>query len=167
MQKILIPIDGSPNCQLPVKHVIKEFMNNTAMEIHLLNVQHPFNGDIARFVSRKIRHDYHREQADKALGPAKQMLDNFGIPYAAHLEVGLKAEAITATAHRLHCDLIVMSTSRKNTLTRLVEDSVTNKVLELTSVPVEVIAGDAMSRWERYGIPAGIGAVLALIFAAT
>jgi hypothetical protein len=39
-------------------------------------------------------------------------------------------------------------------------------VLELTSVPVEVIAGDAVSKWERYGIPAGIGAALALVFAA-
>jgi hypothetical protein len=36
----------------------------------------------------------------------------------------------------------------------------------LTAVPVEVIAGDAVSRWERYGIPAGVGAILALMLAA-
>lgn len=166
MLKVLVPVDGSRNSQFAVKHVIKEFMNNTAMEIHLLNVQHPFNGDIARFVSKRTRHDYHRDEADKALAPIKQMLDAFSIPYSAHFEVGHHAKAITATAHRLHCDLIVMSTSRKNTLTRLIEDSVTNKVLELTSVPVEVIAGDSMSKWERFGIPAGLGALLALVFAA-
>ena len=166
MRNVLIPVDGSRNCQFAVKHVIKEFRNNTAMEIHLLNVQTPFNQDIAQFVNRKNLHDYHREQAEKALGPVKQMLDNLSIPYSAHAEVGDRAESITDTARRLRCDHIVMSTARKNSLTRLVENSVTNKVLELTSVPVEMIAGDAVSKWERYGIPAGIVAVLALILSA-
>jgi hypothetical protein len=31
---------------------------------------------------------------------------------------------------------------------------------------VEVIAGDTVSRWERYGIPAGLAAGLALALAA-
>ena len=35
----------------------------------------------------------------------------------------------------------------------------------LTSVPVEVIAGNAVSPWERYGIPAGLGTLLALLAA--
>jgi nucleotide-binding universal stress UspA family protein len=166
MLKVLIPVDGSRNCQFAVKHVIKEFMNNTAMEIHLLNVQPPFSRDIARFVSRKSLRDYHRDEAEKALGPIKQMLDGFSIPYSVHAEVGERAKIITDTARRLRCDHIVMSTARKNSLTRLVENSVTNRVLELTSVPVELIAGDAVSKWERYGIPAGIAAVLALMLAA-
>lgn len=166
MLKILIPVDGSRNCQFAVKHVINQFLNNTAMEIHLLNVQAPFTGDIASFVSRKSLHDYHRDQAEKALGPIKQMLDGFGIPYSAHAEVGEKAKLITDTAHRLRCDQIVMGTARKNSLTRLVENSVTNKVLELTDVPVEIIAGDAVSSFERYGIPAGVGAALALLYMA-
>ena len=67
-------------------------------------------------------------------------------------------------ARKLQCDHIVLSTARKNSLTRMLEDSTTNRVLELTSVPVEVIAGDAVSRLERYGLPAGIGALLALTF---
>lgn len=166
MLKVLIPVDGSRNCEFAVKHVIQQFMNNTAMEIHLLNVQPPFNRDIARFVSRKNLHDYHRDEADKALGPIKQMLDGFGIPYSAHAQVGEKAKIITDAARRLRCDQIVMSTARKNSLTRLVENSVTNKVLELSSVPVEIIAGDAVSKWERWGIPAGIGTALALLFLA-
>ena len=166
MLKVLIPVDGSRNCQFAVKHVIKEFMNNTAMEIHLLNVQTPFTRDIARFVSRKNLGDYHRDAAEKALGPIKQMLDGFGIPYSAHAAVGERAKTITDTARRLHCDHIVMSTARKNSLTRWVENSVTNKVLQLTSVPVEVIAGDSVSKLERYGIPAALGAALALLLTA-
>ena len=164
--KLLIPVDRSPNSQFAVRHVIAQFMNNTAMEIHLLNVQPPFTRDISRFLSKSTLQDYHREQADEALRPCKQLLDNFGIPYSEHRMVGRKARCITDTAHRLKCDVILMSTARKNSLTRLVESSVTNEVLELTSVPVEVIAGDSMSKWERYGIPGAIAAGLLLLFAA-
>lgn len=165
MLKILIPVSGSRNCQFAVKHVIREFMNNTAMEIHLLNVQPPFSRDIARFFSGKTLHDYHHDESEKVLDPIREMFDKFSIPYSVHAEVGERAKAITDTAKRLHCHHIVMSTARKNSLTRLVENSVTNKVIAMSSVPVEVIAGDAVSTWERYGIPAGIGAALALMVA--
>ena len=70
---------------------------------------------------------------------------------------------IAGTARHLRCDRIVMSTARKNSLTRLVENSVTNQVIALTTVPVEVIAGDSVSKLERYGIPAGIGTALAML----
>jgi hypothetical protein len=59
-----------------------------------------------------------------------------------------------------------MGTARKNTLTRLMEDSVTSKVLEIARVPVEVVTGAPASRWERIGIPAGVGAALAALVAA-
>ena len=165
MLKVLIPVDGSRNCQFAVKHVIRQFMNNTAMEIHLLNVQAPVSLYAARFLSRKTLHDFHHDEAEKALAPIRKMLDGFGIPYSAHTAVGDRAQCITDAARRLRCDQIVMSTARKNSLTRLVENSVTNKVIELTSVPVEVIAGDSVSRLERYGIPAALAAALALLLA--
>jgi len=166
MLKVLIPVDGSRNCQFAVKQVVKEFMNNTAMEVHLLNVRTPFSQHIARFVSKQDRQSFHRAEAEKALAPVRQTLDNFSIPYSAHIEVGDRAKSITDTARRLRCDVILMSTARKNSLTRLVEGSVVNKVLELTSVPVEVIAGDSVSKFERYGIPAALAAVLAALRAA-
>ena len=66
-------------------------MNNTAMEVHLVNVQRPFSAHVAQFSSRSNRLDYHREQAEKALAPVKEMLDKFSIPYAVHMEVGDRA----------------------------------------------------------------------------
>jgi nucleotide-binding universal stress UspA family protein len=165
MLKILVPIDGARNSHFAVPHVIREFMKNRALEIHLLNIQPPFSWHIARFTSKQSRDGFHREQAEKALQPVRRALDSAGVPYTLHAEVGGdKAKLITEAARRLQCDHIVMSTARKNSLTRMLEDSTTNKVLELTSVPVELIAGDAVSRLERYGIPAGIGATLGLIF---
>ena len=161
--RVLVPVDGSRNCEFAVRHVIRQFMNNTDMEVHILNVQPPLTSYITRFLSRRNVRDYHADEAAKALRPVRQLLDGFGIPYAVHIEIGERAECITAVAHRLRCDHIVMSTARKNSLTRLVENSTTNRVLELTAVPVELIPGDSVSRWERYGIPAGLTTLLALI----
>ena len=166
MLKVLVPVDGSPNSLHAVRHVVNQFMKDSAMEVHLLNVQPPFSRHIARFVSKKNRNDFHRDKGGKALQPVRQMLGNLGVPHAAHMEVGDKAKLIAGAARRLHCDQIIMATARKNSLTRMLEDSTTNKVLELTSVPVEVIAGDAVPKWERWGIPAGIGTALALVFIA-
>jgi len=163
MLKVLVPVDDSPNAQRAVRHVANEFHKNVALEVHLLNVQRPLSKHVASFVSKGIRDDFHRQQADKALQPARQTLDNLGVPYVVHTEVGHKARVIAAMASCLHCDHIVMSTARKNSLTRMLEDSTTNKVLELTDVPVELIAGDAVSKVERYGIPAAIGGALALL----
>ena len=166
MRRVLVPVDDTRNSEFAVRHVITQFMNNSAMEIHLLNVQEPFSSYLTRFLSRQNVRDYHQDEAAKALRPIRQLLDGFGLPYAVHIEIGERAECIAATARRLRCDQIVMSAARKNSLTRLVENSTTNRVLELTPVPVEVIAGDAVSRWERYGIPAGLGTLIALILAA-
>jgi len=164
MLKVLVPVDSSRNSHYAVRHVIKEFTKNTAMEIHLLNVQPMFSQYIARFVSKKDRDAFHRDEAEKVLRPIGHMLDCAGVPHTMHVEVGNKVRLIVEAARRLRCDHIVMSTTRKSSLIRMVEDSVTIEVLELTSVPVEVIAGDAASKAERYGIPAGVGAFLASLF---
>ena len=165
MLKILVPVAGTPNDAFALRQVTKRFLADSAMEVHLLNVQAPFDSHVANFSSRRSRREYHREQAEKALAPAREALDRHSIPYAVHVEVGDRAETIVAVAKRLQCDEIVMATRRKNSLTRLVESSVTDKVIELTSVPVEITAGEAMSKWERYGIPALIGAAVALLYA--
>jgi YjbE family integral membrane protein len=163
VQRILVPVNGSPNALFAVRHVINEFKRHADMEIHLFNVQPFFSRYVARFVARKNRDNWHQEQAEKALAPCMQLLDQHGIPYSTHVEKGVSAEVIVAAAKRLVCDLIVMSTARKNSLTRMMEASVTNQVLELTSVPVEVISGDAVSDIEQYGIPVAIGVTIAVL----
>ena len=166
MSKVLVPVDSSRNSQYAVRHVVNEFMKNPALEIHVLNVQAPFSRHISLFSSKRNREALHREQAAKALVPTRRLLESNGVPYLAHVEIGSKAQTIANTARRLQCDHILMSTARKNSLTRMVEDSVTNKVLELTTVPVQIIAGEAISRWERYGIPAGLGVAVGLFLLA-
>ncbi len=166
MLKVLVPFDGSADSKYGVRHVVSEFMKNGDLEAHVLNVQPPFSRHVSRFASRRSRIEFHQEQAERALKPARQALDGAAIPYTVHAEVGDKADCIADAARRLDCDRIVMGTSRKSALLRLLEGSVTDKVIERTTVPVEVIAGDAVSSLERVGIPAGIGAGILLVWAA-
>ena len=165
--KILLPVDGSANSRNAVRHVMREFLKYPAMEVHLLNVQAPFSRHIAQFASKKSRDSFHRDEAESVLQPVRKMLDERRVPYTVHMRVGSKAEVIADTARRLRCDSIVLSTARKNSITRMLEASVTNRLLELTSVRVELIVGDDVSRLERYGVPAGIGGgLLALLLLA-
>lgn len=169
MRKILIPVDGSASSLQAVRHVVNRFLSQPNVEeVHLVHVRHPFSQHVARFVSKRNRDSYHREKAEKALQPARDLLNLHSVPHASHIEVGDTAATIDRVAQRLRVDEIVMGTARKNTLTRLLEDSVTSKVLEIARVPVEVVTGAPASRWERVGVPAaGVGtAIAALLFAA-
>jgi nucleotide-binding universal stress UspA family protein len=165
MMKILVPVDGSSSSLHAARHVAAESLRNPAMEIHLLSVQGRFSRHISQFLNRKDLELFYQEEGENKLRAVRGFFDRQNIPYIAHVEVGHKAEIIAAMAKRLDCHHIVMGTARKNSLTRMFEASVTNRVLELTTVPVEVIAGDAISKLERYGIPAAIGAGLALLLA--
>ena len=166
MNTVLVPVGDSPNARYAVQRVAAEFLANPALRVHLLNVQAPLPRHIAQFLGRRTRAEYHRDRAEEALAPARALLARHGIACEEHTRLGQKAELIVEEANRLRCDRIVMATARKDSLTRMLEDSTTNRVLELTSVPVELVPGDAILPLERYGVPAGIGAALALLVAA-
>jgi len=165
MKTVLVPI-GDRNAEFAIRRVIQEYLKHADLEIHLLNVQMPLTRHISQFVRRSLRDDYHREKAELALKPARKLLAEHNIPYSVHMRLGERASVIADEAKRLGADHIVMSTARKDSLTRMLEDSTTNKLLELTPVPVEVVAGEKISRVERFGVPGAIGAALALIVAA-
>lgn len=163
MKRILLPVDGSTNSLEAVKHVVARFLSDSNMELHLFHVRTPFSKHIARFLNRRDLAAYHRDEAAKALKSARDMLDSRGVPYAVHVEMGDRAKLIASAARRLRANQIVMGTARKSSFTRMIEDSVTSRVLELTQVPVEVITGKSVSRLEKFGVPASAGAALAAL----
>jgi len=164
--RVLVPVDRSPNARHAVRHVIEQSKAGLPIELHLLNVQPPFSRHGAQSAARRSRDDHHRRESERALRPIRSLLDAAGIPHEVHFQVGPRAEVIAEAARRLACDHIVMGTARKNSLTRMLEASVTSRVLELTPIPVEVVAGRAISPMERYGVPAGFGGALALLLMA-
>lgn len=156
MLKVLVPVDSSTNALRAVRHAMAEYRRHHELELHLLNVQPFLSSHIARFLSRDDRHAWHHEQADAALQAARALLDQAGVPYQTHWAVGDRAVEICRTAEAMGAHHIVIGTARKNSITRMLEDSTTVRVLETTPVPVEVVAGDEVSKWERWGLPAGV-----------
>ena len=156
MLKVLVPVDGSPNALRAVRNAIVEYQRHHELELHLLNVQPHLSRHIGRFVSRQDRVSWHHDRAESAMASACTELQNAGVPHQTHWVVGDRADEICHAAKQLGVHHIVMGTARKNSLTRMLEDSVTNRVLEATPVPVEVVVGDAVSKWESWGLPAAL-----------
>lgn len=163
MHRVLIPVDATGNSLKAVEHVINRHAGDDGLEVHLVHVSTPLSQYVARFLKHGERESYHRAEAKKALEPAEAMLNRHSVPYAAHAELGDKAETIHRMVQRLHADEIVIGTARRKSLTRVMEDSMTNRVIEQSQVPVDVIAGSEISRIEKIGLPASIGALFALL----
>ena len=163
MRRVLLAVDGSRASRLATRHVVLAFKAGGPLDIHVLNVQVPLRRHVTQFLSRRHRESFYRGESKRALRAVRVMLDDAGLPYSVHTKVGPRAELITATAAKLGCDHIVIGWACRSALLRAVESSVASRVLELTSMPVVVIAGDKPSTAERYGVPAGIGAALAVL----
>jgi YjbE family integral membrane protein len=166
MLKVLVPVDGTANAIAAIDHAIGEYRRHHELEIHLLNVQAPFSRHVGRFLARSDKEAYLKSRSNAALKDAGRRLLAAGVPYHTHWAVGDRARLICDMAKTLACHHIVMGTARKNSLTRMLEDSVTNQVLEHTPVPVEVVAGRSISTLERWGLPAGVSAALGLLWVA-
>jgi YjbE family integral membrane protein len=166
MLNILVPVDGSNNALRAVRHAIAEYQRDHELQVQLLNVQPRLSRHAARFVSRKDREGWLHDRADVAMSAAVALLTAAGVPHHTHRAIGARAEQICRAARRLNVQRIVMGTARKNSITRMLEDSVTHEVLETTPVPVEVVVGDAVSKWERWGLPAGVLGLAGLLLLA-
>ena len=161
---LLLPCDGTSSAMLALRRALDAFHRGEVLRIHLLNVQPPFSAYVARHVGEDVRAGFHRERADEALAEARQLLDDAGVPYCVHRKVGDKALCIADAARSLRCDRIVIGTARKSALVRAIENSLTNRLLEISSVPVEVICGGPAGVLERVGVPTSVGVGIALLW---
>ena len=166
MKIVLVPVSDQPHSLDAVERIAAEHPNHPDMQLHIMNVRRPLSRRVAGFVRPSLREDYHRQRAEMALAPARAILDKHGISYVQHMRVGDPGTLIADEARRLSCDRIVMSTARHGTITRILEDSTTERVLQATRVPVELIVSSSTSPLERWGVPAAIVTALAAIVAA-
>jgi nucleotide-binding universal stress UspA family protein len=141
MLKALVPVDGSNNALCAVRHVIKLVQDREPLEIHLLNVQAPFHGDVTSFVSSESVKGYHREHAQKALHRACELLDEAGVAYQTHICVGHAAQVIADFAKELGVDKVIMGTHGRGTVTQLLMGSVSHEAIHQLdpSIPVTLV----------------------------
>lgn len=137
MQKILIPIDGSDNSSRAVQYMIRQVVNSKdPIEIHLLNVQHPFPGTVKEGAQAK---QYHHDEGINALAGARKLLDDAKVKYAYHISVGDVGETVAQFVKELKCDQVTMGTRGMSSVANMVLGSAATKVLHLVSVPVLLV----------------------------
>jgi YjbE family integral membrane protein len=164
MNKILIPVDSSKNSEMAVKHAVKTYGQDPNASFHLCNVQPTLYRHIGKFLSKQTINEWHAERAALASASASAYLEKQGLKFSFTYVCGDTGTAIRDEAVRLECDRIVVGTSKKNSLSRLFENSTTAKLLEISDIPVEVVTGNSLPVLERWGIPAiGAGAATALM----
>lgn len=138
MLRVLIPIDGSENSLRPVRFVIKKApLYKEPLEIHLLNVQHPFPGTIQGV--HEQAEGYHHDEGAKALAKARKALDAAGLKYVYHISVGEAGEVIAHFVKDKHIEQIVMGTRGAGSIANMLFGSVATKVLHLVDVPVLLV----------------------------
>jgi nucleotide-binding universal stress UspA family protein len=138
MLRVLMPIDGSENSLRTVRFVIRKApLYKEPLEIHLLNVQHPFPGTISGVHEQAER--YHHDEGAKALADARKALDAAGLKYVYHIIVGEAGEVIARFVKDKNIEQVVMGTRGAGSVANMLLGSVATKVLHLVEVPVLLV----------------------------
>lgn len=139
LSKVLVPVDGSPVAERAVRHAIAVAKAGQVRDLHLLNVQPPLSGDVAEFIDKPTRDDYHRDEAEKALAGARRLLAEAGVPFKEHIGVGRPGSSIVAFTRKLGCGQVVIGTHGLGVAMRFVLGSVAQDVVRESDVAVTVV----------------------------
>lgn len=151
--KILVPVDGSKFSKAAVEFIAsRTTLLGADPTIRLLNVQAPVPGRAARIVGRKMVREFHEEEADKALVPARKALEKAGIAAKAALRVGHAADEIAAAADELGADLLVMGSHGHGALASAVLGSVTQAVLARSTRPLLLLRAKAAPKGDSLAV---------------
>ncbi len=138
MLRVLIAVDGSENSLRAVEFVIrKASFYREPLDLHLVNVQHPFPGTI-----RGVGHEaekFHHDEGAIALDSARKALDAAGLKYVYHIGVGDSGEVIAHFVKEKEIQQVVMGTRGMSSVANMLLGSVANKVLHLVDVPVLLV----------------------------
>jgi nucleotide-binding universal stress UspA family protein len=164
--KILVPVDASQAALAPVDHLAALARRGVGLEALVLNVQPRFHQHVARFTRRADRDALRAERSRAAMAEAIERLSQAGVPFRAMTELGKPAERIAAAAERENVDEVMIGVGRHPAWLRWVNPSIAQGVMELTDIPVTVLARGRAGAFERYALPAGLAGIAALLYAA-
>lgn len=140
MQRVLVPVDGSPSADNAVKHVIAISKMGAETEVHLLHVQPPLvPRDVPDIAKPGLVERLGLDEADHAFASAKRLLEESGVRYSARTAMGDPAQEIALYADVHGCTEIMMGTRGMGEIRNLLMGSVAMKVLHLVKVPVTLV----------------------------
>lgn len=144
--RILVPTDGSTNAGRAIEHAITIAEGEGAMihGLHVINTG-SYTGLPIETSAEQVR-DILTEEAEAAIETLEDAAETAGIKVDSHIVEGAPAKTIVSKADELDCDLIVMGTTGRTGLRRLLIGSVTESVLRHATVPVVVVPNPAQEQ---------------------
>lgn len=139
MSKVLIPLDGSANADRALSQWLAGRSDKASLDLHLLNVQLPVDGNVRTFVDSDELQEYRREEGMAAMAQARKLLDDAGIAYQCHILVGHPADIIVRFANEQEADEIVMGTHGRTGLLQLLMGSVASEVSDKAKAKVTLV----------------------------
>lgn len=133
LQRILIPLDGSPLAE-SVLPAVRELAQPFGAALTLLQVIPPYLGPSARPEEKVSARD--RAEVEAYLRTTQQALQEAGIGVETVVRVGDPAREILGYAEASEIDLIALATHGRSGLNRWLLGSVAEKVLRGSALPV-------------------------------
>ncbi len=137
MTKILLPNDGSEASARALEQVLQR--GAAGLELHLLNVQLPVDGNVRTFVNADELNAYHLAEGLSELAAARAQLEAAGVSYQQHVLVGHPADMIRRFAAENGFDEIVMGSHGRTGLLQLLMGSVATEVSEKAATRVTLV----------------------------
>ena len=138
--KILLAIDGSDFTDKMIAYVTYHpelFGANN--QYSGLTVRTQVSGRARSMVGKETVDDYHSDEAEEVLAPARSAMAKAGIQLETMFRLGPLGETIAEVAEAGGYDLIVMGSHGHGSLVNLVMGSVATEVLKASKVPVLLV----------------------------
>jgi nucleotide-binding universal stress UspA family protein len=132
--KFVLAVDGSVHANRAVEYLVRSAAGLRSCEVHLV---YALALRIARLLTPQQKDLLLQAGADTAA--ARRMLDDAGIAYHFHSELGNPADRIVDLARSEKCDEVIVGSRGMSALDNIALGSVAYKVVHLSPVPVTVV----------------------------
>ena len=138
-KRIVVPTDGSEVSMEAVNHAIyiAKKLNSEIYAIYVVDIS-PFVG-LPMEGSWEMITEVLREEGEEILKKVKELGEKEGVEIKTKMLDGIPAEEIVRFAKEKNADLIVMGTTGKTGLERILLGSVAERVIKTSPCPVLVV----------------------------
>lgn len=164
--RVLLAVNDSVQAAEAARHLARMPAGLRHREIHLVYAAPFLPIHVGKFLSATVRHQAATDRAREIYDVVRKAFAASSVQIIEHeLQSVSPGKAISRLAKTLGCSRIVIGTRRESSLVRLFSNSVTSGLLSHATVPVEIVSRGEAPGWVRFGLPAGLSALLALLIA--
>ena len=138
--KILIPLDGSALALDAVHHALKLQSEGLRASFVLATVQDPDSMyDMLMVPDAEARDNVNQSVGAATMESAMTLFNAAGVPFESEVRSGYPARMLIEIAEDYSCDAIIIGANGHGTLRSALLGSVSQAILQTSSVPVTVV----------------------------